>query len=96
MFSSRHGAFLWNAWQIDLAVAALLLGLAEEYGQLFTRLSRAPNYIRAAVAVLLLLAMELFTASGTPSPLRLLSVLTSYSARSASTGFTEAARRAGK
>ncbi|SPE42789.1 putative alginate O-acetylase AlgI [Candidatus Sulfopaludibacter sp. SbA3] len=68
MFSRSAAAGLWNGWQVRLAIAALLLGLAEEYGNVSTRLAEAPSWVRAGVAVLTLLAIELFTASETAIP----------------------------
>src|SRR5437773_9356704 len=59
MFSRSPGVFLWSAWQLRLAILALLIGLAEEYGHVFTRLAEAPAWARSSVAILVLLAIEL-------------------------------------
>ena len=68
MFSPSTGDTMWTRWQLLLALLALVLGLAEEYRKVFTRLAHAPPWLRAAAAVILLLAIELFTASDTPIP----------------------------
>jgi alginate O-acetyltransferase complex protein AlgI len=68
MFSRSSGQFLWSAWQLRLALFVFALGLAEEYGGVFTRFAQAPAWVRGAVAVLALLAIEIFTASDTAIP----------------------------
>ncbi len=68
MFSRSSGEMVWTAWQVRLALLALLLGLAEEYGNALTRLAEAPAWVRAAAAILVLLAIELFTASESAIP----------------------------
>lgn len=68
MFSRYSGDILWNAWQVALATAALVLGLAEEYGGVLARLSQAPAWVRAAIGLFVLMAIELLTASDTPVP----------------------------
>jgi D-alanyl-lipoteichoic acid acyltransferase DltB (MBOAT superfamily) len=68
LFSRFAGETLWNGWQMGLAIAALALGLAEEYGGAIAGVAKAPAWVRAAVAVLVLLAIELFTASETAVP----------------------------
>jgi alginate O-acetyltransferase complex protein AlgI len=68
MFSRSSGEMIWSPWQLRLAILALLLGLAEEYGNALTRLTEAPGWVRAAAAVLVLLAIELFTASESAIP----------------------------
>ncbi|MDR3700631.1 MAG: MBOAT family O-acyltransferase [Candidatus Sulfopaludibacter sp.] len=68
MFSRSSGEMIWTAWQLRLALLALLLGLAEEHGNALTRLGEAPAWIRAAAAVLVLLAIEWFTASESAIP----------------------------
>ena len=68
MFSHSSGEMIWTAWQMRLGLLALLLGLAEEYGNALTRLGEAPAWVRAAAAVLVLLAIELFTASESAIP----------------------------
>jgi alginate O-acetyltransferase complex protein AlgI len=68
MFSTDTGAVLWNGWQVRLAIAAVVLGMAEEYGQAFTKIAEAPAWVRAAAAVVMLLAIELLTASEIPIP----------------------------
>jgi alginate O-acetyltransferase complex protein AlgI len=59
MFSGPMGSPLWHRWQIDLALAALLLALAEEKFGWFDRLAAAPGWVYGAAAAVLLLTLEL-------------------------------------
>jgi alginate O-acetyltransferase complex protein AlgI len=63
LFSKAHGASLLDPWQWRLALVALAIGLAEEYEDAFTRLACSPVWLRTAVAVLALLAIELLNAT---------------------------------
>ena len=54
--------------QVHLAIATLLIALAEEYGGVLTTLSQGPAWARTVAAVSALLALELFTASDQSIP----------------------------
>jgi D-alanyl-lipoteichoic acid acyltransferase DltB (MBOAT superfamily) len=69
MFSGAEpGAFLMSSVQVHLALATLLLALAEEHGGVLTKLSVGPVWARTAAAVCALLAIEIFTASDQAIP----------------------------
>jgi D-alanyl-lipoteichoic acid acyltransferase DltB (MBOAT superfamily) len=69
MFSGESGSWLLGPVEINLALAALLVALAEEYWSVLTRLgSQAPLWVRTAATVAALLAIELFTASDRTIP----------------------------
>jgi alginate O-acetyltransferase complex protein AlgI len=69
MFSGGMGNRLLAPVEIDLAVAALAVALAEEYGGVLTRFgTQAPLWARTAATVAALLAIELFTASDRAIP----------------------------
>lgn len=68
MFSGVVGSSLLSGLQIDLALATLLLALAEEHWDVLTNLAQSPLWIRTAVAVTALLAIEIFTASDQSIP----------------------------
>ncbi len=69
MFSSRDlGLFLLSSVQVHLAIATLLIALAEEYNGVLTRLAQSPAWARTIAAVFALLAIELFTASDQSIP----------------------------
>jgi alginate O-acetyltransferase complex protein AlgI len=68
MFSGTTGAVVMTPVQLGLAVATLLIALAEEYAGVFTRLTHSPAWLRTAAVVLTLLAIELFTASDQSLP----------------------------
>jgi D-alanyl-lipoteichoic acid acyltransferase DltB (MBOAT superfamily) len=69
MFHSRDiGEFLMTSVQVHLAIATLLIALAEEYNGVLTKLSQGPAWARTAAAVSALLALELFTASDQSIP----------------------------
>ena len=53
---------------MKLALATLVVALAEEYGGLLTRLTQCPAWVRTAAVVMALLAIELFTASDQSLP----------------------------
>ncbi len=68
MFSGKPGTQLLSGPEIKLAVAALLVAIAEEYGSVLTRLTSSPLWVRTAATVAALLAIELFTASDQTIP----------------------------
>ena len=68
MFSGTTGALLLSPIEVELAMATLLVALAEEYGGLLTRLGSSPLWVRTAATVVALLAIELFTASDRTIP----------------------------
>ena len=69
MFSGGNGSRLLGPVEVNLALAALLVALAEEYGGVLTRLgSQSPLWLRTAATVAALLAIELFTASDRTIP----------------------------
>jgi hypothetical protein len=69
MFSGGSGSWLLGPVEIDLALAALAVALAEEYGGVLTRLgSSSPLWVRTAATIAALLAIELFTASDRTIP----------------------------
>ena len=69
LFHARSmGEFLMTGVQVHLAVATLVIALAEEYGGVLTTLSQAPAWARTIAAVCALLAIELFTASDASIP----------------------------
>lgn len=64
MFHAKDfGASMLTSLQIHLAVAALVIALAEEYNGILTKLAQAPAWARTIAAVGALLAIELFTAA---------------------------------
>ena len=63
MFRGAAGSSLLSGLQIELALGALLVALAEEYGEVLTNLAQSPAWVRAAATVMALLAIEIFTAS---------------------------------
>lgn len=68
MFHGVPGEILFNSVQVKLALATLVVALAEEYGGLLSRLTQAPAWLRTAAVVMTLLAIELFTASDQSLP----------------------------
>ncbi|HZL56725.1 MAG TPA: hypothetical protein VFC21_06580, partial [Bryobacteraceae bacterium] len=68
MFSASPGASLMTQTQIMLAITALAVALAEEYGTALTRLTASPLWVRTAATAVALLAIELFTASDSSIP----------------------------
>jgi alginate O-acetyltransferase complex protein AlgI len=68
MFSPQAGKSLLSALDFKLALAALLVALAEEYGSVLTRLAESPLWVRTAATVVALLAIELFTATDRSIP----------------------------
>jgi alginate O-acetyltransferase complex protein AlgI len=68
MFSGQTGTLLLSPLQIELAIATLVVALAEEYGSALTRLGYSPLWVRTAATVIALLSIELFTASDRTIP----------------------------
>ena len=68
MFSDELGSSLLGPWQWGLALLALGVALAEEYRGSLSRLARGPAWSRTILAVLALLAIELFSASDRAVP----------------------------
>ena len=68
MFSSVHGHSLMTPLHWRLAAAALVVALAEEYGSMLTKLAVSPAWLRTALAVIALLAIEIFSASDQAVP----------------------------
>jgi alginate O-acetyltransferase complex protein AlgI len=69
MFRGRDfGISMLTSVQIHLAVAVLVIALAEEYNGVLTKLAQAPAWARTIAAVGALLAIELFTASDRSVP----------------------------
>jgi len=69
MFSTRTtGPFLLSSAQVHLALATLLIALAEEYNGVLTKLAQASAWARTIAAVFAHLAIELFTASDQSIP----------------------------
>ncbi len=68
MFSGPRGVSLLSPIQWQLALATLLIALAEEYRQILTRLAQSPAWARTLAAVIALLAIEIFTASDQSIP----------------------------
>ncbi|HWF12039.1 MAG TPA: MBOAT family protein [Bryobacteraceae bacterium] len=68
MFTGVAGPSLFSAWQWRLALIALAIALAEEYGHLLTRLAEIPAWARAGCMVLVLLVIELFSATDQSIP----------------------------
>ena len=68
MFAGRAGSSLLSPWQWRLAILTLAIALAEEYGQVLTRLPRAPLWMRTTAAVIALLVIELFIATDQSIP----------------------------
>jgi alginate O-acetyltransferase complex protein AlgI len=62
------GKSLLSTTQLRLAVATLLIALAEEYWQALTRLANSNIWVRTAAAVAALLVIELFTATDKSIP----------------------------
>jgi alginate O-acetyltransferase complex protein AlgI len=62
------GKSLLSTWQLRLAAITLVIALAEEYGELLSRLAQSPLWIRTAAAVIALLVIELFTATDRSIP----------------------------
>jgi len=63
MVSKSTGDSLLSPWQWRLAILALLIALAEEYRGMVTRLTVYPAWARTLAVVLVLLAIELFSAT---------------------------------
>jgi len=63
MISTTAGHSVLNPWQWRLAILALIVALAEEYGGLLARLTVAPVWARTVAVVLVLLTIELFSAT---------------------------------
>ena len=68
MFTGTAGTDLLSPWQWRLAAIALAIALAEEYGGLLTRLMEAPAWARTACVVVVLLVIELFSATDQSIP----------------------------
>ena len=68
MFSRVRGQSLLGTWQWRLAILAFAIALAEEYGGWVTKLNLSSGWVRTTVAVLALLAIELFTATDQTIP----------------------------
>jgi alginate O-acetyltransferase complex protein AlgI len=68
MVSRTAGHSLLSTWQWRLALFAALIALAEEYGGYLTRLTMSPAWARTAAFVLVLLAIELFSATDQTIP----------------------------
>jgi D-alanyl-lipoteichoic acid acyltransferase DltB (MBOAT superfamily) len=69
MFAGRNfGISMLSSVQVHLAVAALIVALAEEYNVILTQLAQAPAWARTIAAVLALFAIELFTATDRSIP----------------------------
>jgi len=68
MFSAKPGPSLLHTADISLALCALAVAIAEEYGQALTRLASSPLWLRTAATAAALLCIELFTASDRPIP----------------------------
>ncbi len=68
MFSSVHGHSLMTPPHWRLAAAALVVALSEEYGSMLTKLAVSPAWLVTAVAVIALLAIEIFSASDQAVP----------------------------
>jgi alginate O-acetyltransferase complex protein AlgI len=63
MFSNFTGESLLTQWQWRLAIFALIVALAEEYGGMLTRLTVSPVWARTLAVIVTLLAIELFSAT---------------------------------
>jgi len=61
-------ALVSAGWVFFRAVLSFMLGAAEEYGGVIAGLAKTPVWVRTAIAVAVLLAIELFTASETAVP----------------------------
>ena len=68
MFSSSLGNSLLSGLQIGLAFATLGIALAEEYADALSNLTHSRAWVRITVAVMALLAIEIFTASDQSIP----------------------------
>ncbi|HKW96393.1 MAG TPA: MBOAT family O-acyltransferase [Bryobacteraceae bacterium] len=60
MTAGHGGESLLSVWHWRMAAFSLAVALAEEYGNVLTRLQVAPAWLRTATVVLALLAIELF------------------------------------
>jgi alginate O-acetyltransferase complex protein AlgI len=58
-----HGVSLLSPWQWRLAILSLLIALAEEYHGMLTRLAASPAWARTLAVVVVLLVIELFSAT---------------------------------
>jgi D-alanyl-lipoteichoic acid acyltransferase DltB (MBOAT superfamily) len=68
MFGNVAGKSLISTWQWRLAILSLAIALAEEYGHLLTRLTRAPAWARSVAFIVALLVIELFSATDQTIP----------------------------
>jgi alginate O-acetyltransferase complex protein AlgI len=68
MFTGDTGKNLLTGANLNLALLALVIALAEEYGQALSKLAKGPVWARTVAAVAALLALELFTASDLAIP----------------------------
>jgi alginate O-acetyltransferase complex protein AlgI len=59
---------LLSPWQWQLAILALVIALAEEYGGMLTRLTVSPAWARTLAVVVVLLVIELFSATDQTIP----------------------------
>jgi len=63
MFSRIAGHSLLTPWQWRMAIFALVVALVEEYRGGLTKLTVSPVWVRTAAVVIVLLAIELFSAT---------------------------------
>jgi len=68
MFSRVRGHSVLSTLQWRLAIATLIVALAEEYGGVLTKLVESPAWVRTIAAVAALLAIEIFSASDKSLP----------------------------
>ena len=68
MFTRVRGHSLLTPLHWRLAIGALLIALAEEYGGALTKLAQSPAWLRTVLAVVVLLAIEMFSASDQAVP----------------------------
>ena len=68
MFTATAGKSVLTTVQLRLAVATLIVALAEEYGGALTKLANSPAWVRTVVAVAALLAIEVFSATDQAVP----------------------------
>ena len=65
---AAHGHSVLTPLQWRLAIGTLVVALAEEYAGVWTKLTEAPAWLRTAIAVLAILAIEIFSASDQAVP----------------------------
>lgn len=68
LFSSERGALIFDPLHLYLLAAAFLLMIGEEYGALLPRLTTASAWARVPFFVLMLLVLELLSATGDTIP----------------------------